>query len=121
MRKVVLVFIKPYLSAFSIEYLFHTVYSEIIDKKDIIKHELPYFTKGIKSLIANLFSVARYRNHVVHITGDTYYAILGALFCKRIITIHDLSFLNRTVGLKRKFLKLFWVTLPSKFSHKITV
>src|SRR3954451_7246484 len=121
MSQIILVFRKPYSNAFSIEYLFNTLYYEIKEKKDIRKYELPYATKGVRSLLVNVFSLTKFKGHIVHITGDTYYSILGAFFCKRIVTIHDFSFLNRTKGLKRRILKLFWVSLPSKFSHKITV
>lgn len=121
MPQVILVFRKPYSSAFSIEYLFNTLYNEMKEKKDVKKYELRYATSGIKSLVFNILSLFKFKGCIVHITGDTYYSILGALFCKRIITIHDLSFLNRTTGLKRIILRLFWVTLPSKFAHKITV
>ncbi len=121
MSQIILVFRKPYSNAFSIEYLFNTLYYEIKEKKDIRKYELPYATRGVKSLLSNVFSLTKFKGHIVHITGDTYYSILGAVFCKRIITIHDFSFLNRTKGLRRSILKLFWVTLPSRFSHKITV
>ena len=121
MSQVILVFRKPYSNAFSIEYLFNTLYYEMKEKKNIRKYELPYATKGVKSLLSNIFSLTKFKGSIVHITGDTYYSILGAVYCKRIITIHDLSFLNRTQGLKRRILKLFWVTLPSRFSHKITV
>lgn len=123
MSQVILVFRKPYSNAFSIEYLFDTLYQEIKARKnkDIQKYELPYSTNGGKSLLFNTLSLTKFKGDIVHITGDTYYSILGAVFSKRIITIHDISFLDRTSGLKRSILKLFWVTLPSRFSHKITV
>ena len=103
MSQIILVFRKPYSNAFSIEYLFNTLYYEIKEKKDIRKYELPYATRGVKSLLANIFSLTKFKGHIVHITGDSYYSVLGAVFCKRIITIHDFSFLNRTRGLKRRF------------------
>ena len=121
MSQIILVFRKPYANAFSIEYLFNTLYGEIKKQKAVRKYELPYATSGVKSLLSNVFALTKFKGQIVHITGDTYYSILGAVFCKRIITIHDFSFLNRTTGLRRNILKLFWVTLPSKFSHKITV
>jgi glycosyltransferase involved in cell wall biosynthesis len=121
MSQVILVFRKPYSNAFSIEYLFNTLYTEMKEKKDIRKHELPYSTNGAKSLLFNISSLLKFKGGIVHITGDTYYSILGAVYCKRIMTVHDLSFLNRTKGLKRSLLRFFWVTMPSKFSHKITV
>jgi glycosyltransferase involved in cell wall biosynthesis len=120
-REVVLVFRKPYPSAFSIEFLFNTIFWEFKRQKGFRKHILPYYTSGIKSVVFNVSSLTLFRNKIIHVTGDTYYAILGAVFCKRIITIHDLSFLTRTTGTRKKILKLFWITLPVKFSHKITV
>src|SRR4051812_44989967 len=121
MGKVIIVFRKPYTSAYSIEYLFNTIYEEIIKKKPVYKYTLPYFTRELKGIFLNTISLAQFRNQTIHITGDVYYAILGAWFCKRIITIHDLSFLSRTKGMKRKIMKLFWITLPARFSHRITV
>lgn len=121
MTEIILVFRKPYSDAFSIEYLFNTLYSEINNKSDVRKFELPFATSGITSLFSNIFALTKFRKNIIHITGDTYYSILGAVFCKRIITFHDFSFLDRTNGLKRKILKLFWVTLPARFAHKITV
>src|SRR4051812_5163173 len=121
MSKVILVYRKPYNSAYSIEYLFNSIHEEIKKKKTVDKYILPYFSKGIKSFIFNILSLTRFKKDVVHITGDVYYAILGAVFCKRIITIHDLSFLSRTTGVKRRILKFFWISLPVKYSDKVTV
>ena len=121
MSQIVLVFRKPYANAFSIEYLFNTLYGEIKEHKSIRKFELPYATSGVKSVVKNAASLTKFKGQIIHITGDTYYSILGAVFCKRVITMHDFSFLNRTTGIKRRMLKLLWVTLPARFSHKITV
>lgn len=116
-----MVFRKPNLYSNSIEYLFHTIYQNIHDELEIREFELPQFSIGLRKRIHNVLTLLRFRKCIVHITGDSYYAILGAIFCKRLITIHDLSFLTRTTGIKRKVLKLFWITLPTRFAHKIVV
>jgi glycosyltransferase involved in cell wall biosynthesis len=121
MPRVKLIFRKPLANSNSIEFLFHSLFSEINGKLEIEEYELPRFSSGFGNRLYNVISLCRFRNCIVHITGDSYYAILGAVFCKRLITIHDLSFLTRTKGIKRKILKYFWVTLPTRFAHKITV
>ena len=119
--KVTLVFRKRTPSTISIEFLFDSLYKKTTNELDIEKYQLPFHSTGFFKRLANFTSVTHFRNRVLHVTGDTYYVILGALFCKRLITIHDLSFLNRTTGVRRYLLKLFWVQLPSRFSDKITV
>ena len=120
--KTVLINRKTFPGSQSIEYLFSNLYQKWREKGLAIESkQLPYYSKGLINRILNTLYLLKYRNHIVHITGDVYYAILGAILCKRIITIHDLSFLERSNGLARKILKLFWIILPVKFSHKVTV
>jgi len=116
-----LVFRNPSSSSNSIEFLFNRIAEKISDNIQVKRFILPCLSTGIFNRIKNTVSLARFRNGIVHITGDTYYVILGARRCKRMITIHDLSFLERTKGWKRNLLKLLWVTMPVKYSHRITV
>jgi glycosyltransferase involved in cell wall biosynthesis len=120
-RKIILVFRKRTPSTLSIEFLFDTLYDKINRDVDIRKFHLPFHSTGFFKRLWNYCSMIRFQNRVIHVTGDTYYVILGAWFCKRLITVHDLSFLNRTKGLRKWLLKVFWVTLPVKFAHRITV
>jgi glycosyltransferase involved in cell wall biosynthesis len=101
--------------------LFHTLYEQLQNEIEVRTFELPFLSTGLRKRLLNTWSLLQFSRCIVHITGDSYYAILGALFSKRVITIHDLSFLARTRGMKRRLLKLFWVTLPVHFSHAITV
>ncbi|MEI6946644.1 glycosyltransferase family 1 protein [Paraflavisolibacter sp. H34] len=119
--EVVLVFRKPLPSTHSIEYLFHNIYEVLRERSAVREWELPCFSTGLLNRVRNLFSLFRFRNKIIHITGDCYYAVLGAWFCKRILTVHDLSFLDRTTGWRRAVLRLFWVRLPVRFAHKVTV
>src|SRR5947209_5282886 len=84
--RIVLVFRKPRPSSYSIEYLFHEVYDELRKDHQIEKFVLPCYSEGFINRVMNVISLMRYRNCIIHITGDTYYAVLGALFCKRLIT-----------------------------------
>lgn len=63
----------------------------------------------------------RLQRKIVHVTGDVHYAILGTWFSYRVLTIHDLAFMHQNIGIKRSILKWFWIILPVKFAHKITV
>jgi glycosyltransferase involved in cell wall biosynthesis len=115
------VFRKPASTSNSIEFLFRKIAVELqnyIQAKEVV---LPFLSTGFRNRIRNAFYLRRFSEGIIHITGDTYYAILGVRKCKKMITIHDLSFLDRTKGFKKKLLKLFWVTLPVKYAHCITV
>lgn len=114
-----MVFRKPNSLSNSIEFLFYNISASLKNRRDITEYQLPCLSKGFFPRLCNVIMIARSRKCIVHITGDTYYAILGAIFCKRLITVHDLSFLTRTKGLTRKVLKLFWITLPVRFSHRV--
>ena len=119
--RVVLVYRKPLPAAHSIEYLFHNIFRELENSGAVQEFELPRFSKGIVNRIRNIKALLQFRKCVVHITGDSYYAIVGAIFCKRVLTVHDLRLLNRSKGIRRFLVKLFWVTIPVKLAHKITV
>ena len=121
MLKINLVFRKPFPGSISIEYLFHTIQQRLVAiGVPTEKIELPEYSKGLFKRLKNTLSLLKSKGEIVHVTGDVYYAILGAVFSKRIITYHDFSFLDRTSGLSHFILKLFWVTLPAKFAHHIT-
>lgn len=122
MKDIVLVFRKPFEGQISIEYLFYSVSSYLKEQNvSIANLQLARYSKGLVNRLLNLFTTTRYIKKIVHVTGDVHYTILGAWFCKRVLTIHDLGFmLNK--GPAAKFVYwLFWIYLPVKFSHRVTV
>ena len=121
MPEIILVFRKPNTTSNSIEFLFHHIHDELKDRVRITEVVLPRLSQGFLNRVYNTIQLLRYRKRAVHITGDVHYALLGALFSKRILTIHDLSFLSRTSGIRRRILSLFWVYLPARLAHRITV
>lgn len=116
-----MIFRKPYPSAFSIEYLFHNLYEEIRRQVPAEAVVLPAQGASLRTVLRNMLFCLRFRRSIVHVTGDVHYALLGALFAKRVLTVHDLSFLTRTRGWKRRLLKKLWVEWPVRFAHRVTV
>jgi glycosyltransferase involved in cell wall biosynthesis len=121
MPGIILVFRKPHTASNSIEFLFHNIHDVLKEEIQIREVVLPRLSHGFVNRVYNTFQLLRYRKSAVHITGDVHYALLGALFSKRILTIHDLSFLTRARGIRRAVLRLFWVYLPARLAHRITV
>lgn len=120
--KIKLVFRKPFTGAFSIEYLFNNLYPDFVQQSlSVEKVELPYFSKGLIGRIKNTFFLTKYSDVIVHVTGDVHYTILGAWRAKRLLTIHDFTFMDRTAGIAKFIYYIFWIVLPIQFAHKVTV
>lgn len=120
-KSVVLIYRKTFPHVFSIEFIFDEIKSVLRTSRRIEKFVLPRFSNSLLNRVINIFSVLSIRNKIVHVTGDVHFAILGTWFSYRILTIHDLAFLQQNRGIKRSILKYFWVILPVKFAHRVTV
>lgn len=123
MRKkpVVLVYRKAFAHVFSIEFIFDQLTSSLQSSRAVDKFILPRFSNSFANRVMNIASLLPIQNKIVHITGDVHYAILGAWFNFRVLTIHDLAFMHQNKGIKNSILKWFWIILPVKFSHRVTV
>ena len=120
-KPVVLVYRKAFPHVFSIEFIFDQLKTALQTSRSIDKYVLPRFSNSILNRIVNIFSLLPFQNKIVHVTGDVHYAILGAWFSHRVLTIHDLAFLHQNNGIKRSILKWFWIILPVKFAHRVTI
>lgn len=120
-KPILLIYRKQFPHVFSIEFIFDQLQIALQSKFNIHKYILPKFSNSIFNRIVNIFSMLLLRHKIVHVTGDVHYAILGAWFNIRILTIHDLAFMHQNTGIKRSILKWFWIILPVKFAHQITV
>jgi glycosyltransferase involved in cell wall biosynthesis len=122
MKEIILIFRKPFPGQLSIEYLFYNI-SAYLKNKDtpIINRQLAYYSKGLLNRIRNVLALITYKKKIIHVTGDVHYAILGAWFCKRVLTIHDFGFMTNKTPIARFIYWLIWVYLPVKFAHKVTV
>ncbi|MFD0791996.1 glycosyltransferase family 4 protein [Mucilaginibacter litoreus] len=122
MKQIVLVFRKPFEGQISIEYLFYNLSAYLKrGNVEIVNKQLSYYSKGLLNRLRNLFSITAYKEKIIHVTGDVHYTILGAWFCKRVLTIHDLGFMLNKSPAARLIYWLIWVYLPVKFAHRVTV
>jgi len=120
-KPVVLIYRKPFPNVFSIEFIFDQLLVSLHTSRSISKYSLPRFSNSFFNRIVNIFSIFQFQNKIIHVTGDVHYAILGAWFNLRVLTIHDLAFMRQNKGIKRSILKWLWIVLPVKFAHQITV
>ena len=119
-KSIKLIYRHPNPGFFSIEKVFDSVDKEISSDYNLDRIVLPYPTKGLFSLIANLVYLRRYKSEYVHITGDVHYAMFTLSPQKTILTIHDLVFLQKAIGLRRKILTWLFVKMPVKRAQFIT-
>ena len=108
-RNITLLYRHPNPGFFSIEKVFNVVKSELRDQVDFETIELPYTTKGVFSIISNLWFLFRLKKDFFHIIGDVHYAIFALPAKSTVLTIHDLVFMHSHRGINRWFLK--WVFL----------
>lgn len=120
-KEVILVYRKQFPHTFSIEFIFDNLITSLKLSFKIKKYILPRFSNSFFNRAINIVSMLRLRHKIVHVTGDVHYAILGAWFSIRVLTIHDLAFMHQNKGVKRSILKWFWIILPVKFAHQVTV
>ncbi|MEH3113534.1 glycosyltransferase [Pedobacter terrae] len=74
------------------------------------------------SIIRNLLFVykKRNRNGINHITGDIHYCVLALIGCKTVLTVHDLSMMDRISNpLKKLLIKWFWFSIPVFFADRV--
>jgi glycosyltransferase involved in cell wall biosynthesis len=117
------IFRKGSPTVFSIEKLFDALYAHFEKSGASMRRlELPHISKGIISVLRNVWFVARQRKtRILHITGDVHYAALLCPFSKTIITVHDCVVLQRGTGFKRLVLWILWFGLPVRLASAVIV
>jgi len=117
------IFRKGVPTNFSIEKLFNTLIEHFEKSGAKVRRvELPHISKGIVSVLRNVWFVARQpKSGILHITGDVHYATLLCPFSKTIITIHDCVVLQRGTGFKRLVMRILWFGLPARLASAIVV
>lgn len=112
---------KPPLGRFSIERYFSDVRDHWQNDESIHLHILPCLSRGIWGRLRNTISARNSQADITHVTGDINYVAIPLNTKRTILTILDCEVLNRSSGLARAVLKLFWYTLPAKRVAAITV
>lgn len=113
----------PQERSFSIEAVFETVCGHLPEDIDasVITSDQPSW-----GLLPRLRAIWQARQaskgaRVVHMTGDAHFMLLLTGRRRSILTVHDCEFLERSSGLKRFVLWLFWIRLPVWRAGAITV
>lgn len=108
----------------SIEALFDSIRQKVEQPGVATKAiELPYISRGLRSVWKNLHFVATLKADVFHITGDVHYAVLALPPSQVVLTIHDCIPLktNRKRPLRWVLFWLFWYYLPIRRAAVVTV
>ena len=83
--------------------------------------ECRHGSKGLLGRLGDILGASRAQNEVNHVTGDVHYITYLMKKKKTILTIHDCVSIDRSAGVKRFLLWLFWYWLPEKCSGTIVV
>ena len=105
---------------FSLERVFSDIREQLASSIHGVVAHCPRPSKGIWNRIVNVLWAYRNQGDVNHITGDVHYLTFLLRKNATILTIADCVPLERSRGLKRWLLWLFWYWLPEKRSGKIT-
>jgi glycosyltransferase involved in cell wall biosynthesis len=113
---------KPGARAYSIERLFADIRAALPDDIRCTVHVSPFESRGFFPRCWNVADAAyrgRRRRAVNHVTGDVHILTFGLPPASTILTIHDCGVLHRRMGLRLKFLRWLWFSLPAKRSRII--
>jgi glycosyltransferase involved in cell wall biosynthesis len=105
---------------YSIERLFESLLPSLSGQFAVRIMHLPCHSRGFWRRIWNLAFTACLRADVIHVTGDVYYCALAVPRRKCVLTIHDLSLLDRLKGPRRVVFKIIWYSMPLRWAPRIT-
>jgi glycosyltransferase involved in cell wall biosynthesis len=105
---------------FSIERVFASVIKGMSSDIDVRTFDVPCYSSSLKEIIANLRAVRKPDAEIYHVTGDIHYVVLGLPRRKTVLTIHDCVFLQQAAGVKKRILKLIWLTWPARAAAAVT-
>jgi len=107
--------------AYSMEGVYAEVRSMLPSDVQVDVWECRHDSKGLLRRLGDIWGASRSQNQVNHVTGDVHYITYLMNKRKTILTVHDCVSIDRSVGLKRFMLWLFWYWLPEKCSGTIVV
>jgi len=117
---VVLLMRKESVGYYSIERLFESLIPFFGQHFAVKIMRVPCHSNGMLHCFRNLIFAARLRADVIHVTGDIYYCALAVRRRQCVLTMHDLCSVNRLTGLRKLILRLFWYSLPLRWTRYIT-
>jgi glycosyltransferase involved in cell wall biosynthesis len=115
-----LLFRKPADQFHSIERVFGQLNDELAKEIRVEKACLPYYSSSLLHVVWNILYARRRSADIFHVTGDVHYAVWGLPRRRTILTVHDLVFLHRYRGIKRRLLKWLYLDMPVRHCRLIT-
>lgn len=106
---------------YSIERVFQDVRSALGDSFEVSEWRCFNPSKGVFSRLMDALRARKNQKDVNHVTGDTHYLTYFLDPKRTMLTIHDLVALEKSRGLKRFILWLFWFWLPSRRCSVVSV
>ena len=114
-------FRRRFPGAFSMEGVYGEVRRMLPADVQVDVWECRHGSKGLLGRLGDILGASRAQNEVNHVTGDVHYITYLMKKKKTILTIHDCVSIDRSAGVKRFLLWLFWYWLPEKCSGTIVV
>lgn len=105
---------------YSIERLFESLAVFLSEDFELKIIRVPHRSSGAWSCLRNVLFTARLRADVIHITGDIHYCALAVRRKCCVLTIHDLHYLGRLVGLRKLVFSIAWYKLPLRWARYVT-
>ncbi|WP_333673695.1 glycosyltransferase [Streptococcus parasuis] len=105
---------------FSIEKVFNSIINimSINDSVEVVY--VPEPTTSLINLFKNIKYIIKYRNAVNHVTGDIHYIVPFLNRKQTILTIHDMSTIVNSKGIKKHIYSLIWYRIPIASSRIVT-
>lgn len=107
------------MNVFSIERLYEDIRSSLPADVKAEAWVCRERSSGLLPRLRDAWAARKAQAHVNHVTGDTHYLAYFLNRKRTVLTIHDLVSLERSRGLKRFLLWLFWYWLPIKRSRLV--
>lgn len=105
---------------FSIEFIFDAIRNHLPSNLEGLYYPVRFESSGLWKRVYIAIETWKNQKDVNHITGDIHFTTIFLDKRRSILTIHDIGFLNDYSGLRRFFLKLFWVTIPVRRAGVVT-
>ncbi len=111
----------PRAHLFSIERLYAAVRAALPQDVEAREWLCDNPSKGVMPRLRDALAARKAQGEVNHVTGDAHYLTFFLDASRTVLTIHDTESLERSSGIKRFFLWLFWFRLPVWRSAKVIV
>jgi glycosyltransferase involved in cell wall biosynthesis len=106
---------------------FHSIEQQFLTMQKYLPEDVLYrnvfarrLSKGLLKRILIGFQFLKNQSDINHITGDVHFVALFLRKKKTILTVHDVSSIVKSSGIKRFILELFWFILPFQKVRYVT-